>query len=390
MERKVLVFLKLKSKNFEVSALECINNNFYTLFQKDIEFKQALAQVKNAFEEIQRIVNVKKTINNVICVFDKPESLKTQVINYQANYHGQKFDALCLKEIENHFANNLGNDYLISKRDLKVAANVDNNFQEYKNLKQLINKNVNQLMLESRLSFIDSEAFEMMQALVKKLNLKVEKFLSQNEVNAIYLASNVYSSQKQISVTLGKEHLELSLIQKENLINYKAINFGLANLVKQIAKKHNLSFQEAQNILVSYPKMVKDAYQSLTYRNNLKTYQLYSLINNFWETIYQEIKAFSQENDLIGVNVVINKSNLINLENMMQFFKTISEDFTFSLNKQSFVDKNLKLNNSAIINYLCFNDYEQDITNTFIIDTNVIRDVKTKTSIFNRIRMLFN
>ncbi|MBN0919199.1 hypothetical protein [[Mycoplasma] gypis] len=387
MERKILVLLKLKKEGINVSALEGIGSDFQLIFQSNnIPFKYAISDTKQAINDIETIVKGK--INSVICCFDNTSDFYTKVIEVQKNFHNQIFTKLHIKAIHNEIAANANNDFLITLKELNIQADDGMQIIEAKNLKNLLDKPVAHILLKLRASFIKNEAFSLVTSLCNSLNLKVEKYLSQAEMNHIFVTNTFYSQKPRISLSIKSNNIELALLEKDNLINLKNLDFGLKNLISSIANQFDISFEYATYLVNNYENFQNQT--SVLFRRNLELKDLSKKITNFFATINAEIINFCYQNNLFtNIDVILSKTNLVNDQTLIYFLNDVNGvTINFIKNHWNLTNKSIGLDNNALMNYLAINQDEKDITDTFIIYTNVIENVKIKKSIFAKAKML--
>ncbi|MBU4691357.1 hypothetical protein [Mycoplasma zalophi] len=397
MERKVIVVIKENFAKFTICAFESINGDFAIILSHSInknqEHEKIIKTFKDYIEEIQNITG--GNVKNIIYLINDPNYFYTNKYALNLNNKFIDFSKIDLNSIINHLKQDTI-DFLACYQVNDIQAiKKDNSILQTKDLKLILSQEIKSLKATVTRYFIKQNAYKNAQNLAKKLSLNIEKMIIGPQLETLYV-SNLKNQDQKILINISEDNVLLSSVKNKAIQEKITLNFGTNILISKLANELNITSYEAQCLIANYNHLENDLQLPFLFRKDKTLQVIDKFIKEFYKKISLKITCMlnlSNILDFSNTKLVILESKILSQTTSQQVLSLLNPDNKVELiqDYKLPIYKYKNFNNLVLINYLNLNISDQDITNTYTINTQTIENIKFKkqTIIKNFIKRIF-
>ncbi|QJR43995.1 hypothetical protein [Mycoplasma miroungirhinis] len=384
MERKIIVVIKEFFKKFTICAFESINGDFQTIFSHSINKHQDQNNIINMFQNtLEEIKNITKgDVQNIIYSIEDPNSFYISKLNLNCKNIPITFDHFNLNTI-NHQLTKDTIDFLAyyQANDIKAIKH-DNTILYPHDFKSLPLADLKSLEAVVSRYFIKQQAYKYAQNLINKLSLNIEKMIIGFQLENLYI-SNVKSQDNKILIKILEDNVLLSFVTNNIIQETKILQNGINILIHKLANILNITSYEARCLIANYNYFEENLQQPFLFRKDKSLQVINDLIKNFYLNISHHITCMLKlynNLDFSQIQFEIIESQILNLTTSKQLLHSLhpNNEIKTIYDYKLPIYKYINFNNWALVNYLKSNISDQDITNTYTINTQTIENIKFK------------
>ncbi|QJG67118.1 hypothetical protein [Mycoplasma phocoenae] len=391
MERKIIVIFNIYDKTLSIKAIEKLEDNSFLVLYKDnhIPISNSLPLCQLAIKNIESIINGK--LEHIILSFEDANDyyFYTKEQNVQIN---SVFSPENAYDIEKSLEYDPENGHLTMQRILSLKyLNTQGEWVNANTYTDFVNKYVYDLKIKQRLSFIKKEKYEFIKNIINNMGLKILKTVNSTEALSVYMSKITDKKERNVFINIKPNCVAISYLHNNNFINFKKLSYGYNDLNQFISKKFNIDI-ELSTYLISNINSLKTIQKSpLVFRKNIDYQQLKNTIDSFYKNISSEAEMLLKMNNVFDskhINISLLENNFI--RQTIQNNNNKDKVTNFKIINSQKLSSNINLETTAIIDYLNIDISDHDVTDTLIINTQEMTQVKFKKNMWQWVKNAFN
>lgn len=411
MKRKIVVSTLIGYNFIEINANVEINNELVCIFNKNEKLKNQLSGnnfIKSSIKEIENNLSIKvEYINLILDDFSLPNSLTsidTKILN--KTFQNFKNSSITLNE-NNYweFQTSIKNDIdnyekmkLISLIPLKFVIKNKYDEEELNYSEFPIGKQTSKISCSFCAKYISSEFYKQINILFESINIKFDNILLLSQLS-LYKFNKQISNKLTFTIDIQAKKSMLITSLSKIVINKNDLSFSYNDLVNRFSNTHNISRDDALNLIKIYGDSVVNSYSDtneiiyLTSEddNCITKNDLIKVIKSFLKTLSLEVKQIIEQKidkeSVYDINIVGKLENVSDIGLYCSKYMQTKNIISNTTNNQTYYQWNKSY--QTHINLLKFiNVIDKKIRPLFFESNrqNILSNPSKKQSLFKKIQ----